>query len=154
MSCIRVLLVYFCSAGKQVQGPGTRTPWPPASVSQSLHFMRSLYDCLGCRTSTGCLLSLPRFAFIGWNRPFSPFLPFLGCQLMPVNTNNKDASAFHLQLQKEILAPAELWLFTISWLLMMLQNIPHTNAMPGSRSQDKIFHFFFTYGVIFLQDLM
>lgn len=81
------------------------------------------------------------------------FLPFLGCQLMLVNTNNINASAFQPQLWKQILAPAELWFFNVSWLSMTPQNIPRTNAIPSSTCQVKIFHIF-TYGEIFPQDLM
>lgn len=77
------LPVCFCWEIEGAQGCGTRTLWPPASISPPLCFTKSPYDRLGCRTSTDCFLSLCLFSVVGTGL-FFQFLPFLRCQLTPI----------------------------------------------------------------------
>lgn len=95
------LPVHFRWETELVQGCGTRTVWPPARVP---------HRCVSWDLFTSALAAEPAQAVcFHWLEPaFCQFLPFLACQLMPVNTNNIDASAFQPQLWKQIPSPAEL----------------------------------------------
>lgn len=84
------LTVYFWQEAEGVVGPG---PCSHQQGFQSLHLTLSLYNWLDCRTSTGCLFSLS-VCFHYLQSAFLQFLPFLGSQLAPVNTNNINASDF------------------------------------------------------------
>lgn len=134
--------VYFSWESAGVQGCGTRTLGTSKGFGVAVSHEIPLQS--PWLWNQHRLFAFPPSVCFHWLEPaFFQFLPFLGCQLTPVNTNNIDASAFWPQLWKQILTPAELWLFTISWLLLLLpQNIPHTNAMPSSRSQDEVFHIY------------